>query len=564
MCRVDTGVVTARILLDVIHAHGVNNIVLSPGSRNTPLLIGAAARHSLKKYVINDERTAAFTALGLIIATQKPVALICTSGTALYNYAPAIAEAYYQHLPLIVITADRPLQWINQESQTLRQPESLFSITKSSYNIPAQNSMQCSVLNQNFSTELEWYANRVANDAMIEALKDIKGPVHINIQFERPFNQTVLYQEGTSRIIRYYNNDASFPIHVSREISEYLLHKKILIIAGQKLSDHKLNKAIIKFSKADNVIVFAEPLSNLHLEDESTLTDVVFNSIDEDILQKHRPDIIISIGGLPVSEAVKKYIRRCDKAEHWTLNDSSYSSDNYFILTRHYDISPIRFFDNISSMMSHLIRKGQKIIHNDYKKNWQALIKKTYKLFNESASYNKWSETEAMRIIFETLPDNANLFISNGMIIRNAMNIMRRTPHNCWANRGVSGIDGTNATAFGASLACNGMTVLLSGDTSFSYCPEILQLKELGGDLRIIVINNNGGNIFRQVATTRNLECREEYFCNPPQTPIAKLAESYGWHYNVAKDINSLKNALKQFYSESASILEIKSLIEYQ
>lgn len=553
----DTGIVSAREVLDVITVHGVRTLVLSPGSRNAPLLIGAAARENLKKYVINDERTAAFIALGIAIASRQPVGLVCTSGSALYNYAPAIAEAFYQHIPLIVISADRPTQWINQDSQTLKQNGALSDIVKESYDIPSQSNMNICTSNANYGSELQWYSNRIANDAMITALTGVKGPVHINIQFETPFNQTVEYKEETPRIIEFLCYDTPLPFNISRSISEFLLDKKILLFAGHMLSDHKLNKAVLEFSNLGNVSLLAEPISNLHLDYGECNLDIL--SLNElELSEDFTPDIIISIGGLPVSDGIKSYLRKCIKAEHWTLGDNKFSLDNYMVHTRHFDVSPATFFKNISSMTKYLLKKGAKISYSDFNIKWRKRIRIENEKINAKLQSSIWDEKNAVKMILNAIPNNCNLFISNGMNIRNTLSLIDRIPHNCWANRGVSGIEGTNATALGASLNYKGTTVLLTGDISFSYNPDIMNFNKLGGDLRIIVINNRGGDIFRKISSTRDLECREEFFCNDPEIPLGKLAQSYNWHYYNADSLESLARALQRFFINRNSIIEVK------
>ncbi len=177
----DTDKNFCSILFDVMVEKGVKDVVCSPGSRNTPLLIAASSRESLRKHVVIDERSAAFMALGLAVVSRRPVALVCTSGTALLNYGPAIAEAFYQSVPVVVISADRPEQWIDQDdSQTLRQYEALSNYVKRSYQLPAFG---------NDDKEMQWYANRIINDAMIEATSRRKGPVHINIQLDNPLGK---------------------------------------------------------------------------------------------------------------------------------------------------------------------------------------------------------------------------------------------------------------------------------------------------------------------------------------------------------------------------------------
>ena len=557
MATKDTGIITARELLDVLIGHGVKDIVLSPGSRNTPLLLGCASREQLRKHVINDERTAAFSALGIAMASQRPVALACTSGTALYNYAPAIAEAFYQKIPLIVITADRPVSVTGQVPQTLRQPEALRNITKASFDIPVQSSWNEENLSGYFGTNLQWFTNRVANEALNLATSGIKGPVHINVQFEVPFNTTILYEEREVRIVKNFPCDYPLPAEICRDIAEELNGRKVLVVVGQMPSDHKLNKALTSFSGLSNVMVLSEPTSNLHLEPYNIFTGEIYEDLSGEKDEALRPDVIITLGGLIVSDALNKFIKASSNADIWTLGDTPLELDRYHNLTRHYEVSPLRFFRGITSMTNHLLRKKKIINKSEYRDLWIKRHREGLMRFERKISEDVWSELNAVSYIMDFLPSDYNLFVSNGMMIRNVFGVTRRMPHNLWANRGVSGIEGTNATAFGTSLSYKGTTVLLTGDMSFSYCPEILNLHRMGGDLRIIVVNNGGGDIFRKIATTRELECREEYFCNAPELPLEKLAKAYGWNYQKADSLETLEKSLKHFISNPKSIIEV-------
>lgn len=279
----DTANANCRELLDVLIAQGVRHLVASPGSRNAPLLIGASARKKLNTRMVNDERAAGFIALGLAMSTQTPVALCCTSGTALYNYAPAIAEAYYQKIPLIVISADRPAQWIEQDdSQTLRQFDALSKIVKKSYDIPAEIGMTTPCRNKEYSTEREWYANRVANEAVLTANEGRPGPVHINIQFAEPLNGTIDYEPRTPRTIKVIRNTTGVTIETLKKLSALLSTKKVMVIAGFMLPDYKLNKALMEFSKLPNVTVLCETISNLHLDGHSHMIDTLLVRMTEE------------------------------------------------------------------------------------------------------------------------------------------------------------------------------------------------------------------------------------------------------------------------------------------
>lgn len=549
--RIDTGIATVREVLDVLKGHSVEDIVMSPGSRNTPLTVGINARKEFRYHVVNDERTAAFAALGISIASRKPVVLVCTSGTAMYNYAPAVAEAFYSHIPLIVITADRTSESIGQEPQTLRQPGALREIVKQSYDIPHYERSE--------SAKAEEYANRIANEAVNTACEKIQGPVHINIHFGEGFNLTLPYSDREDvRIVRNIENPSSLPPHIMRELAEEIINKKVMLIVGPNFTDHKLNRAITLFSKTGNVAAAYDVTSNVHLEGYGQFSAQWMANHLEDEDPEGRPDLIISLGGIPVSENLKTYIRRCPGLKHWTLGDTPLSVDVYGKLSRHFDVEPAPFLNSLTHFIKNFVKKGHALLYPDFGRLWAGRCNEIYEENVRKFRDAEMSEEAAMYQVFETLTGNLNVFLSNGLTVRNANKLMSRLPHNCWANRGVSGIEGTNATALGISYTSKIRTILVTGDMSFSYNPEILHLAEDADKLGIVVINNGGGGIFRKIKTTRDLPMIEECFCNAPNLPLKELCDAYGWDYVVAENLDEIKDAVRQLILPKRILVEIK------
>ncbi len=544
-----------RIIFDLLSAHHISEIVLSPGSRNAPLLIGAASRPHLHKYIVSDERNAAFIALGISLVKQRPVALVCTSGTALYNYAPAVAEAFYQHVPLIIITADRPVQWIGQDdSQTLVQPGALREITKGFWNIPVESEN---------NDEIRWYVNRVVNEAIITSGEGIPGPVHINIQLDNPLNKK--YSGNTvrsERVVEFISNDSRLSTLQKKRLASKLSGKKILVVAGFMPPSDKLNQALMKFCNLPEVFLMAETISNIHLDFDCHCIDTMLsqlNSLSESELEILKPQIVISIGGALVSRMLKDFIRKCDNVEHWTLSDTSPGSDCFKKLTRHIDCSPERFFNMMNSELRRNHSGKSDRVSSEYKEKWELFRAQCKERRNNFVRNAQWSELKAFDIITRMLPRGCNLFLSNGTPIRYSQIFSDRMPHACYCNRGVSGIEGGNATAVGGAVAYNGETILITGDMSFGYAPHILGLPFLPADFKIIIINNHGGGIFRFIGTTRDLPERETYFCADPRIPVEGLASAYGWKYFKASDEDELKKSMQAlFLSESRSILEIE------
>ncbi len=543
----DTDKAYCRILLDVIMAHGAIEAVCSPGSRNTPLLIAAAARGSLKKHVVVDERSAGFTALGIAVATRRPVILICTSGTALLNYAPAVAEAFYQSVPLIVISADRPSQWIDQDdSQTIRQPEALAHIVKKSYHIDAEHLP---------GKEQLWFVNRMANDAMTEAMSRRQGPVHINISLNPPLGGKTGVCPHSERKVTLLQADPSLPDIKMRELADFACDRKILLIAGFMPPDDRLNRAVSSLMSLPNVYVMAETLSNLHLPGRHWNIDTVLSVLTPDDMERLKPDLIISIGGSLVSRMIKEFLRSCENACNWAVGFSHTTVDCFQSLTLRIEADRSAFIKRLASLLRH--KKTD--IRHDYSAEWTAASEKALRSHYDFIAACGWSEITAHSLLLNAIPPSANLYLSNGTPVRYAQLLLERMPHACYCNRGVSGIDGCTSTAIGGAIAFKGMSVLVTGDMSFAYDCGALNIREVPDRMRIAVIKNGGGGIFRFIASTSKLEERERYFCADPEVPVEGLAMAYGWRYLKAASEEELWAALPSFFNPDATkaILEI-------
>lgn len=562
----DTAKTNCRVLLDVLTTQGLRDAVVSPGSRNAPLLMAIAARPQIKSRVVTDERTAAFVALGMAIATNRPVMLCCTSGTALLNYAPAVAEAFHRHVPLIVVSADRPRRWIDQnDSQTMCQPDALQNIVKRSFDIPVSdgNSVECG--NPAFRSEYEWYVNRMANEAWIAATSGIPGPVHVNVQIDAPIGETtgtdVTSASASVREIKTLEGPKTLTPAQYRELAETVAGKKILVVAGSMNPDSRLNKALTDFLPLPQTAICAEPLSNLHPvgHPDACVTDLTI-SADEDTLRSLRPDLIISTGGAVVSSRLKKFLRSCPDVECWTLGDTDPGVDCYQSLTLHIDADPALFFRGFASIIKWM--KGHGMYHDEnrasgYSVAWRNARQKAIKRAEGYIGTAPWSELKVMNILLNAVPRKFNLFFSNGTAIRYACLGLAPMPHACWCNRGVSGIEGGNATAVGTAVCYAGPTMLITGDMSFSYAPEIMGLDLVPSDFKIVVLNNNGGGIFRCIGATSALPIREEMLCAPRDLPLEALCHTYGWNYLRAESEASLYATLPTLFAPGRHLLEI-------
>lgn len=549
----DTANTYCRIFIDVLIEQGVGTAICSPGSRNAPLLVAAAEREKrdeLECVVVTDERTAAFTALGISLTSRRPVALICTSGSAVLNYAPAVAEAYYRGIPLVILSADRPGEWIDQDdSQTIRQPDVLANIVKASYAFPAFRPGM---------PEKEWYANRMANEAMMTALSGRPGPVHINIALDNPLDALTESPLPMQRLISIDSPSADLPTPLMRELVEEGRDKRIMLVAGFLLPDHSLNEAVSRLASLPNVTVMAENLSNLHLKDDATSVDATLIRLSDDEKLALAPDIVISIGGALVSRKLKEYLRSVRALQHWSVGHSLYTADCFRCLTRKIETSPAPFLKKLAGMIRHYGGcRNEKA--KDFATDWRAARLRARAYIRAKSETAVWSELKFFSILCRHVGSNVNLFLSNGTAVRYAQ-LFPFNAHAIYCNRGVSGIDGMTSTAIGASMVYGGLTLLVTGDMSFAYDLGALVTRIMPHRMRIIVINNSGGGIFRFIRSTRDLPMREKFFCADPALPLEDLARAFGITYMEADSQSRLEEALPGLLNPAgrATLLEVK------
>ncbi len=537
---------SCNIFADLLLKYKVRHVVVSPGSRNAPIIIALNRYKQLKKYVIVDERSAAFVALGISQSTQEPVVLVCTSGSAVLNYAPAIAEAYYQQLPLIIVSADRPYVWIDQnDSQTINQYGILKNIVKHSYNILSYKSE---------NTTDYWYINRILNEALQQVISLPVGPVHINMQFCEPlYERKPIEQTFSNKIKSYVPQNLDNDIY--KELSNIInSHKKVLILASMHYQHKELTSILDKIS-GGNIVVLSEIIANNNKATNLLHNiDRILTQLNEKQNEDYYPDLLITFGGAPVSRLLKTFLRTASTVEHWRIGVDKNIIDTMQNLTHRIEISPAIFFEKIADK---IICKG------DYFNKWKNLASIAHKSHNNYISQSQWSDLKAMDIIMKAIPENGlNLQISNGSSIRYAdiIGVPSSFEGTCFCNRGVSGIDGSTSTALGASILYNGTTLLITGDMSFSYDLNGLTTQYNSKKFKIIVLSNGGGGIFRIINGPSELPKFEQYFEVHKNIPIDKYAYAFGFDYFHANNEDELQKDIPNFLnSNKPAILEVKT-----
>ncbi|MDE6065249.1 MAG: 2-succinyl-5-enolpyruvyl-6-hydroxy-3-cyclohexene-1-carboxylic-acid synthase [Duncaniella sp.] len=531
-----TAHLSCNILTDLLIAHGVRHAVISPGSRNTPLIIALSRREEITCHVVIDERSAAFIALGMGVQSGAPIALVCTSGTALLNYAPAVAEAFYRHIPLVVISADRPEEWIDQDdSQTLWQQDALAPYVKRSCDISARIDFPNG----------PWWTDRMINDTLLEALNGRRAPVHINVRLDAPLNTQTEYHKGSARVIEMVSPRASLPVSDIRAMAMPLASPaRLLIIAGFHAPDEKLNRALIRLASLPNVVVMTESISNLHSPSFISRIDSTLCRLSEDEKRAMRPDTVITIGGAIVSRHIKEWLRSLPDLEHWHIGISHTTIDCFKHLTKRVEIDETIFMTQLAAAMQP--HRAQ----CEYACQWHEAALRAKDIHDTYVCNAPWSDLKALSYVFAQIPRRCNLHLSNGTAIRYAQLMECGHVHRSECNRGVSGIDGCTSTALGASALYNGVTVLISGDMSFQYDISALSSRLMTPRFKMIVMCNGGGGIFRFIGATSALPETEQFFAVGTNLPLRQLCDGYGIEYYEATDEASLKSSFGKFITE--------------
>lgn len=536
-----------NIIASILEQHGVCNVVISPGSRNTPIVVAMHACTRLQKTVIVDERSAAYAALGMSQSSGMPTAIVCTSGTALLNYAPAIAEAYYQGIPLIVISADRPAEWIDQDdSQTIHQQGALHNFVKREYELPAYTS----------NPKMDLYVARSVNEAFLEAISPKQGPVHINVCLDEPLGMLTDYpQHNIPKIVNRLSPKSELSTSKALELATELQGKKIMIVAGFGEPDNRLNRYLSILAQHPGIIILAETVSNLHIKEAITNIDAVLSTLSDDDKEQMRPDVVISFGGAIISRLIKQYLRSKPPQQNWRIGIDNNLIDCFLSLSFHIEMLPCAFFAKFAHAMLR--------IQNDtpqYNVQWQKAYCMAMQDKRKYVEQAPWSDMRAFDEIMRNIPKHTHLQISNGTAIRYAQLFDNKHLHTCRCNRGVSGIDGCSSTAVGAAIFSKLPTILISGDLSFNYDISAMAICNIPSSFRAIVLNNSGGGIFRFISSTSSLDICEKYFATKPESDLSKLTDAFGFRYFRADNLEKLKQILITFFKDdnnAPALLEI-------
>ncbi|WP_298246608.1 2-succinyl-5-enolpyruvyl-6-hydroxy-3-cyclohexene-1-carboxylic-acid synthase [uncultured Christiangramia sp.] len=563
----------ARSVVALCVAKNIKHVVISPGSRNAPLTIGFTHHDDITAYSIVDERCAAFFALGIAQQKRTPVALVCTSGSALLNYYPAIAEAFYSDIPLVVISADRPIERIDiGDGQTIRQKNVfenhiLYSANLYSELVLEHQSEDAKLKQKQF--EARKHNEREINLALNKAIEE-KGPVHINVPFYEPLYDTVEHIEvDPLQILPEVNEKHYTEAQLNSYVQEWNSAKRKMVIVGVAQPNLIEQQFLDMLAKDPSVIVFTETTSNIHHPDFFTRIDTLVGPIEkeennEELFKKLQPDILLTFGGMIVSKKIKNFLRNYNPKHHWHV-DSKKAYNTFFCLNKHFETDVNGFFHSFMPLT--------KTIASDYGNFWKDVKSNRQHRHEEYMSEIPYSDLKAMQLIVPEVPDHSIVHFANSSTIRYAQLFEWDRSLNTFCNRGTSGIDGSTSTSVGSAVASDKPVLFITGDLSFFYDSNALWNDHIPSNYRIILLNNNGGGIFRILPGNKDSENFDTYFETTHDLQAKPICELYGFNYSKAANEQEIEHELNTFFdaSEKPKLLEIftprkmndKVLLEY-
>jgi len=547
------------------------DVVISPGSRNVPLAIGFASNKKFNCYSIVDERSAAFFALGLSQKSKKPTILICTSGSALLNYYPAIAEAYYSEIPLIILSADRPEYKINiGDGQTINQ-SNVFE-----KNILYSNSLKqdCSHATEEIiKSNLQKIVNDKADFSKIEKLqKSIQKnneeiieiafnlsinkmqPVHLNVPMEEPLYE---FNDSPSISVKVKKKTEKKPSLIDLDNFYKVINKasKIMILIGVSDGNILSKKSIQKINSCSSIIVMKEHTSNVFNESFISNIDRLIGPIElqsdfDSVFDELSPEIVISLGGMIVSKKIKSFLRNYKPRKHFHIGNNI-SKDSFYLGVEHINTTANKFFENIDLNKS----------DSKYFEKWSQLDYSKLDLHNRYMKVINFSDLKVFEILTNWIPKKYNIQVANSTPIRYFQLFDLKNKNMMFANRGTSGIDGSTSTAIGSSIQNDSPVLLVTGDLSFFYDVNALWNKHIPKNFRMIIINNSGGGIFKILPGFKENNLFSEFIETQHNLSARLIAKMFNFNYTQVSTKFGLNLYLRTFFknSKKPKILEIKT-----
>jgi len=571
-----------NILTSVLKSHGVRRVVVCPGSRNAPLVHNFNELEDVTCYPVTDERSAGFFALGLAMGDPSPcpspIAVCVTSGSALLNLYPAVAEAFYQKLPVIFISADRPEAWIGQQDgQTLPQANVFGTMVNKSVNLPIiPDYFKHDDEAKQLHDEQAWYCERQVHEAVLDCVHRKIGPVHINIQITEPLYRFYRSELPQTRWLDYVHTNLFGGGFHYGDLLDFLNAKKPMIVVGQ---DYPAT-SLYGIKDIDSwAVTLIEPTalgtSSKDPARRNFSSDLLASSFEE-VLYKveydeaYMPDFILYVGGSLVSKRLKQFLRRAAAKEGtkvWRVSKDGECIDTFMHLDRIFHADP----NQLASAMTDFDQKYKEEVE-EYKDRWEkALLAAKHHAHDYEPPFSsmavvKYFQQEYLANAMDDTRE-CRLFYGNSMAIRLAGIYARQYVH---CNRGVNGIEGTLSAAAGLSVYMSERhdpdakkqqkVFCVLGDLSFFYDQNALWNQNLNGSLRIIVLNNGGGAIFGKFKGLKESKAREKLVMAEHQTSAVNICQANDIIYLGADNMKTMQYGIDQLIhteSDRPMLLEV-------
>lgn len=526
-----SGLKNIQIIVSLLKKYDVKNIVISAGTRHTPFVYSVEHDSFFKTYSVVDERSAGFFAIGLIEELHEPVAVVCTSGTAAANYVSAANEAFYQQLPLLLLTADRNHYYMFQQEEQMIPQEGLYS----------QVCKKVVTLGHVRDEKDFWYYSRICNEALLDLTQGEMGPVHINfiVENDYPIRQGIVkFDEkelpDIKRIRRLTLEDS---VSDWKEWAEKLKKSKVLIIYGQyrPLSD-KEESNIEDFCEKYDVVISNDIISNLHTK-YCVATFALCRTLNDSQMESLCPDIVITMNANTISEIKSRLTPFKNRFEHWHVSSKGKVSDPFKMLSDVIACSPMTFFKKFAEL-------GEEENKHGYYSKWKTV----YNTIGRNGSLNEepiqYSSMYAVQQYIKNIPSKALLHIANSNSIRLSAYFDVAPTVTVYDNRGTHGIDGSMSAFIGQASVSNRLSFLVIGDLSFFYDMNALWNQYVGKNIRILVCNNSGGAIFHTYPNTYNVPTLDEHIAAAHETSVKEWVLSRGFEYLSASNKEEFDIAL--------------------
>ncbi|MBU8879863.1 2-succinyl-5-enolpyruvyl-6-hydroxy-3-cyclohexene-1-carboxylic-acid synthase [Bacillus sp. FJAT-29790] len=533
--------------------NGVEDVVVSPGSRSTPMAMVMAEHPELRVHIHVDERSAAFFALGIAKASRKPAAILCTSGTAAANYFPAIVEANYSRVPLIVLTADRP-----HELRDVGAPQAIDQIHLYGNHVKWFVEMAP----PEKSEEMIRYARTVCARAAAEAQRSPAGPVHLNFPFREPLvpqldrDDLFVLSERSSGYVNIQLGELALKDEVYQEIGESIgAYKRGIIVCGPIETDEFLS-AVTSLAEKLQFPILADPLSQLRSgkHSGSRIIDTYDTFLkNEDAKQYLKPDLIIRFGGMPVSKSLSVYLKENHDVRQFVIDGGGGWRDPGMGSSEMIYCHETTFCHSVIPFIQ---------VENDdrYFEQWDEINQLTRRHLAKMNELNVLSEGKLFHQLAERLPEGSTLFVGNSMPIRDLDTFFHYNEKSIriMANRGANGIDGVISTALGAGTKSQPLFLVLGDLTFFHDLNGLIAAKLYGININIILINNNGGGIFSFLPQASHPKNFERLFGTPLDLDFQPAVQMFGGQYDLISDWDHFTSVfLRNLENPGLKVMEI-------